>query len=171
MYDKTLKTKPFFLSKIDEEPFQKFAELLYEHDGNIHIFLESGGGSVSHKYAFLDLINENAHRIKITSVRYIYSAAFTLFVMAKCEKVVTNETIGMLHLPRFEKDIFTNGKFLLEGHEKKCLQNSQDDKESIEKILKSCSLSNKQTKQFHAGHDLHFTTNEIREIIQKYNEI
>ena len=164
-------TKVFFINDIEKKTYTDFVELVYSHDGNILIVLESGGGTCPHMYGIVDLINapENTDRISITAIGHIYSSAFELFISAKCKKTIVAPLIGMFHIMRFTGgSLLENGKPIISTEDEVLMDNYKEIRHRSQKIIDAAGFTPKQVKEFWKGHDFYFTTSEIEKIIENY---
>lgn len=97
---------------IDNELIEKFVQYVNSTptEEKIIIYLTSNGGSASGAYIMLDIINKEPSKFEIHAIEKIYSAAFELFFMAECDRVIACATVGMCHMASAEMRMNTKGK-------------------------------------------------------------
>jgi len=160
----------FIHGEITKETHKEFAELIYSCEDDIQIFLDSGGGIYPYMRAILELINlpENTSRVSITAINHIYSAAFELFIAAKCKKVVISPLHGSFHIIRWGGTVLENGKAVKDEEDMSLLKNYKEIRHFSQKIIDAAGFTVKQTRDFWNGKNFYFTTAEINKLIENY---
>jgi len=134
-------------------------------DEILHIYLASGGGSVSVARIMIDMINANQTNTILTGFNIIASAAFEILLSVKCKKQIVDDTIGMVHLYSWSVDFRDDAKPKDIFAEFQIKQLKKSLKERLE-FFKSCRLTTPEIETLKTGQDLYLTTERLRQIIK-----
>jgi ATP-dependent protease ClpP protease subunit len=127
-----------FAQKINEFKSSEFEEL--------SIMICSEGGSIHSKEALLDMINTNKEMICLTAFGCINSAAFLLFLRAKCKKKILPLTSAIVHNYSIRIDVNQNKK-IGDRLERKTYNNSMKElKDTFKDEIQSIGLTEKEIK-------------------------
>ena len=156
------------ISDIDSDTVKNFATFLNENKpkkkSKIEILLNSNGGETEHSSAIIHMINERKGKIKITAYGRIYSAAFELYVLAKCEKKILPDTMGMYHRATTEINMTSGGNPKTSG-DAAILKSLLADEKITKKVCKLANISNKAKAAIFADEDVYFTYEELKEML------
>lgn len=158
---------------ISTESLTKLAEaynMIEEKGGRLDIFLSSEGGTVAAGECMLQLINTHRAVTSITVFDKVMSAAFFLFIRARCAKYITPSSTGIVHLTRWTMTLKEGGTPLEPMDEYKRIHMKKSLKRNMD-FYSSLGLSEEEFKEVMDGKDLHVDSDRIRKMLKVYNEI
>lgn len=92
--------KYFILKKFDDDSLEEFVTFCNDAgDIRKHILMDCTGGNLAVSNCFLSLINEDPVDYKLTAYGAVASAAFDFLIHVKCYKTITDQAVGIIHLP------------------------------------------------------------------------
>lgn len=157
-----------FESKMLESLIQSINDSKKEE--KIEIYLFSKGGKCSIESAMTHIINSNPEKFKIIGYEYLASAAFNLFVKAKCEKELLDGTIGMYHLAVISLDYNDRLKTVYGIDDAYIKKMKTIDQPGNMEFMKSCGFTKKEIKKANDGQDLFFQVSRMNQIIENYSK-
>ena len=157
-----------FESKMLESLIQSINDSKKEE--KIEIYLFSKGGKCSIESAMTHIINSNPEKFKIIGYEYLASAAFNLFVKAKCEKELLDGTIGMYHLAVISLDYNDRLKTVYGIDDAYIKKMKTIDQPGNMEFMKNCGFTKKEIKKANDGQDLFFQVSRMNQIIENYSK-
>lgn len=154
--------------EVDEEMLNTIVNAYNTAKDIITIYLMSDGGYICVMKAIVDLINSDPDAFELVGYDILYSAAFEIFVTAKCKKRLLPNTVGMYHQSSRKLTINSAGKAQYKADEIVKEKAAIFHKEEL-KFIKKCGFTNKETKQFKKDHDVYFHTERFNEIAKHYS--
>ena len=146
---------------INEELLEKFIEFRNENESEEWtIVSNSGGGKSNLAQVILYEINNRTIRTVLVSVG-IYSASFVIFYFAKCEKKITEGSIGMIHLRANDISIQSHGK--PQFSEDACVVKNHKETREIDSFVEEF-MTKDEVKRYRKGDDVYFTFKRMKEI-------
>jgi hypothetical protein len=150
---------------IDQEIVEKFIKCVDESaDEPVAIYLTSNGGSEAASYIMLDIINRNPEKFELYALEKIYSAAFELFFMARCNRAIAPYTVGMTHIAGSEMRIDMTGNPVYDC-DKATLIAGKRRVNDLDIFLSGIGVTAKDRKKVLRGEDLYFQFDRLEEML------
>jgi len=144
------------------------ADLLNDSGSNdkIYIYLSSTGGAVAAERILLDMIENSESEIHLIIVAEIYSSAFSLFFLAKCNKKILPGTVGMIHTSSAPIDINHHGNPTYHEGVAWRKQLQREEKLETQKLIDLLELTETQKKKIMKGDDVFFLADEMQKFLE-----
>lgn len=151
-----------FESNIDEISTQKLIDFINQNQGELAIFLNSGGGKMESAALILEILDVEKHTLIANGG--VYSAAFWIFYQFKGKKKILPGTIAMWHQlssetrinvdgkPTYTEGVYTRKRYKIEW-------------KSELKFAKSI-MTSKQLKRYKKGLDVYFLHEQFKKMIK-----
>jgi hypothetical protein len=146
---------------IDDSILTRFLDFYNQNNQDeITIVIDSGGGRVACSNVILSIVNDNPAKFTLLNIGS-FSSAFCIFYYAKCKKLLSKGSIGMIHMAMV-KDVIVDerGKYPYPSDE--CnVKNAiaMSDKRWCRKFM-----TEKEFSDYKKGKDVYFTFKRMKEI-------
>lgn len=153
--------KHFLLHDQLGDGFQTVLDVL-DSTEPVTIILACGGGDMAYAEVVLNIINTNPDNFTLISAGS-YSAAFYIFMNARCKKKIAKGTLGMFHFPYIKMELMTNGKVYYD-QDRAHIKNNKDFMFSYYTSWCNSFMNKEEIEQLHKGDDVFFTHMRMLEL-------
>lgn len=130
------------------------------------IYLNSPGGNVDAMNVVIDFINGHAEEIELIGNWELCSAAFDIYMKAKCNKRLLPNTIGMAHYSSASVTVNENGE-LTDSYSEVKFDQLRSEKDRSLSFFRKLGLTASELKTIKAGKEQFFTYERMLELSNK----
>jgi len=154
-----------FNGGIDKDPVNTLIDYINNNPGNITISFTSTGGDMEMGRFLVHALNDNADRITLVAVNWIYSCAFKIFHSFKGKRMITFGCGGMFHYTSLNMSMTYDNK---PNYEYEGAAQIASMKECKKENLNFCKtfMTDKELDLYKQNRDVHFSFPRMRQIFK-----
>jgi hypothetical protein len=160
-----------FTGEINEIKLEEIVGFLnYAIGMKKRIFFSTEGGSTDIAEVLIDIINQDAENIELVAFNTIASCGMDIFYKTNCKKYVKDGCYGLYHLSSYNMDMSERG-FPTHKDTKWVYNHSRKfSNVNTDRMCYKLQLTKSETAKIKRGEDVLFSTERLRDFIDKFQE-
>jgi hypothetical protein len=134
------------------------------------IFFSTEGGVAELAEVLIDIINQDADNIELIGFNIIASCGMDVFYKANCKKYIKDGCYGLYHLSSYNIDMSERGTPAHKDTKWVYNHSRRFSKLNTDKMCYKLQLTKSETNKIKRGEDVLFSTERLRDFIEKFQE-